>query len=114
MTDQVGLDDHLVLCKLVSHSATDSEDVRFSLRIHRDFSWTLLFLGQHLNCTTCPMLRELPQTLPSVDNLEVVLKALDVCTVCISSQDEKFSDLVKSHKGVFMDASGRFVCYCQQ
>ncbi len=110
MTDHVGLDVHLVLCKLVLHSATDHEKVRFSLRIHKDFSWTLLFLGQHISSTVCPMLQKLPQMLRLVANLAVVLKALDTCTVCIGSPDEKFSDLVKSHKGVFMDASGKFVC----
>ena len=82
------------------------EDVHFSLRIHADLSWKVLLLGQSIS-TTCPMLLDLPQTLSSVLDVEVVLKALDTSTVCLGNDDAKFSHLAKSHAGTFMDASGK-------
>ena len=106
-TDLVGLQGQMVLCKLVSRSATPGEDVYFSLRIHEDFSWTLLLLQQHIDPATCSMLQELPQALASVADVEAVLNALDSSTVCTGNDDSKFSDLAKSHNGTFMDASGK-------
>lgn len=69
-----------------------------------------MFLGQRVDPTTCLVI--LSETLVSVGNLESVLKTLDSCVVCIGYQDEKFSHLVKSHKGVFMGATGKTWCVC--
>ena len=105
-TNLVWSENYMVICKVLSSPTSMREDIYFSLRIHADLSWKVLLLGQCISAT-CPMLLDLPQALSSLLDVEVVLKALDAFMICIGNDDAEFSDLVKSHKGTFMDASGK-------
>ena len=96
----------MVLCKIVSQSASSGEEIFFSLRVKADFSWSLCLLEEQIDTTLSPFASQLPQFTVSVADIEVIIKELDAGTICVGNNDAKFSTLIEKHDGKFMNVAG--------
>ena len=88
-----------MLYKLAPHSTSNNGEVFFNLRIHADFSWSLLHLGRCISLDTTLYLQHLPGRADSVSNVEAIVKKLHFSSVCVGNDDG----------GNFMDPSGGMI-----
>ena len=77
------------LFKLQYNKLHHAAEVKFSIVIADDLSWTL-YLG-----STSLLLTQLPFVPASLLSLSQVTQLLDVCTICIGNADEKYSPLTE-------------------
>ena len=73
-----------------------------SVSINSKLWWTVR-IG--LTQVTSDVFQEFLSTLGSVEHLLQLLRCVDESTYCIGNDDSKFSDLINSRKGRFMDSS---------
>lgn len=95
--------DVLALCAPTSLG----EDIKFNLKIHSDFTWTLHSLRKPIDTSSCTALQTLPLLLNSVASVGSITDTLESCTICPGNDDEKFTEIARVRKGIFKDPSGK-------
>ena len=91
------------LFKLQYNKLHHAAEVKFSIVIADDLSWTLYLGSTSLLLTQLPFV---PASLLSLSQVTQLLDVLDDCTICIGNADEKYSPLTEKHNGTFYDQSG--------
>lgn len=95
--------DKVVLCKL--ELCGGAVDTVYSLQIQEDFTWDMYVRQEHMAASS-PLALLLP-TVCSVSEVVELLCQIDNCTICIGNPDDKYSVLIASRKGTFMDSTGK-------
>ena len=88
-----------VQCTQQHHAA----EVKFSVVIGEDLTWTLYLGSTLLSTSQVPFF---PASLVSLSQVTRLLDVLDDCSVCIGNDDKKFAPLTEKHNGKFYDQSG--------
>ena len=104
VSEQAGIEEQFVLCKLGTQSSNTSTNVVFSLKIGSNFSWMLHYLGESTDKSS--LFASSPHVLTTVSHVEEILKKVDSSKACIGNPDKKFAVLAASRNGMFTDATG--------
>ena len=103
MSEQAGIEEQFVLCKLGTQSSNTSTNVVFSLKISSNFSCLLHYLGESTDKSS--LFASSPHVLTTVSHVEI-LKKVDSSKAYIGNPDKKFAVLAASRNGMFTDATG--------
>ena len=98
----------VIFCKLSLSKDGETEQALVTLKIHQDFTWTVLVKQQCVEMKTCTFVNGLISHLTSVDAVVTVTLALEGSAVCTGNPDEKFKVLLPSRKYELKDKSGKF------
>ena len=99
-------EDSLALYKLQLQQPLASVNIACMVTISPDCSWTVCIGNKIINTTQCSRLNSLPEVINGVDELMELLLVIDGSKHCTGNPDDKFTDLVVSHKGIFKNQQG--------
>ena len=85
-------------------------NIAYMVTVSPGCTWTVCVGNKIINSTQCSVLSSFAETIRSVDELIQLLLVIDGSKHCAGNPDEKFSDLVVSHKGSFKNQQG-FIIY---
>ena len=105
-TIEVSPDKMVLSCLDTSHSPPD---VRCSLVVSTDFSWSAYLYGKKLSPSLCKLFANTTSMMRSVDVVSTAVQCLDQSYVCIGNNDVNYLKLQHSHRGVFLDKSMQYV-----
>ena len=97
----------IVLYRLTCQPVVLTPDLRFSLTIDKDFSWTLCVSSSIVPPQSCPVLTSMPSALTSVAEVAGLLHIVKSSTICTGNSDEKFMELATRRGGIFKNRSGK-------
>ena len=78
----------------------------FVVSVYSDCSWDIAYDNHKIDCHYSEAFGNVVSTITCVNDVVVLLKVLDDCTLCHGNQDDKFDGLTTHYKGVFKDKSG--------
>ena len=99
-------EESLALYKLQLQQPLASVNVAYMVTISSDCSWTVCIGNKIINTPQCSRLNSFPEVISKVDELIQLLLVIDSSKHCTGNPDDKFSDLVVSHKGNFKNHQG--------
>ena len=109
--------EEVTLCQISNHSAALTLVISFTLKVAKDFTWTLFFSNQRIEADRCLTLASTEQLLRSPADVTEITAAIDGSCLCVGNPDDKFRPLLGQRQGVFMDQDGKkcFVtCTCTE
>lgn len=95
--------DSIVLSKV--EAVEESAQLTWQVTITANFQWCLAF-GDKKISPDSHAIRGLPNPISSLSHVTTILECVDTCILCAGNPDEKYSVLVSTRKGIFMDSSG--------
>lgn len=100
--------DSLALYKLQLQQPLASVNIAYMVTVSPDCTWTVCVGNKIINTSQCSRLNSLDETISNADDLIQLLVLVDGSKHCVGNPDEKFSDLVVSHKGIFKNQQGLY------
>ena len=94
-------EESLALYKLQLQQPLASVNVAYMVTVSSDSSWIVYIGYKIINIPQCSRLNTFPEVISNVDELIHLLLVIDGSKHCTGNPDDKFSDLVVSHKGNF-------------
>ena len=86
--------DPLVICKIqVQNKEGTMVAVIATISISSDFHWTLSWNAKEVVIKDCPLFKDLPDKIQSIDDVDNILALIESAEVCVGNPDEKFLDL---------------------
>ena len=83
----------------------------FMIEILKDLKWSLQLPCEKPSPATSLVLQHLPECVTTLQDLRLILKFLDQCTVCQGNPDPKFAPIVSYSKGILKDRSGKLLMF---
>ena len=101
-------EDSLALYKLQLQQPLASVNIAYMVTVSPHCTWTVCVGNKIIDIRGCTRLNSFAETINDVGELVQVLLVIDGSKHCAGNPDEKFSDLVTSHKGIFKNQQGYF------
>ena len=76
-----------------------------------NWTWSACVQNKIVDTRGCSRLNSFAETINNVSELIQLLSAIDGSKHCAGNPDEKFNDLVASHKGIFKNQQGYHYLY---
>ena len=105
-------EDSLALYKLqLQHSplAIASVNIAYMVTVSPNWTWTACIGNKIVDTRRCSRLNSFGETINNVSELIQLLSVIDGSKLCDGNPDEKFNDLVASHKGIFKNQQGYYL-----
>ena len=83
-----------------------------SVSVMADLSWAVCVGTSTISKDVCEVFEGCSSFISSIDELLNLLDCIDKSCFCVGNADEKFKELVASHKGQFFDSSGMCHACC--
>lgn len=107
----------ILLCSY-SFNTASSPVITYTIEIQSSHEWVLRIPYGALHWKCHPVLKELPVTLVSRNDVMAVTDTIEDCKQCDGISDQKFGILVTKHKGRFLDFTGQYhnnyQCACKK
>ena len=101
-------EDSLALYKLQLQQPLACVNIAYMVTVSPDCTWTLCVSNKIIDTRGCSRLNSFAEMINNVDELIQLLSVIDGSKHCAGNPDEKFYDLITSHKGTFKNQQGYF------
>ena len=104
----VASNDPLLLCKLNIQPNADvtTAAVICTISITNELQWTISYMSQQVDVSNCPIFRDQPKKIDSVELLQQIIELVDSVKVCIGNPEDHFLDLWYRHIQTLHHSSG--------
>ena len=99
-------EESLALYKLQLQQPLASVNIAYMVTVSSDSTWTVCIGNKIISTHQCSRLNSFPKVISNVDELIQLLLVIDGSKHCTGNPDDKFSDLVASHKENFKNQQG--------
>ena len=85
--------------------------ITYMVTVLPNWTWSACVQNKIVDTRGCSRLNSFAETINNVSELIQLLSAIDGSKHCAGNPDEKFNDLVASHKGIFKNQQGYHYLY---